>query len=104
MFNPAFFSPAALSAYLGYITGKPGRHPRNRFKPHSLQIGGHTFYTVHGMNPDLRDYLARRAISRCSLRYYRASPAANLYALRSFYKSVPVPSPAPPPVPTLTAQ
>ena len=96
VFNPTFFSPSALSSYLGHIAGKPGRRPQNKFKPHSLRIGGHTFYTVHGMSPDLRDYLARRAISRCSLRYYRASPAANLYALRTFYKSVPALSPRPP--------
>ena len=93
VFNPIFFSPPTLSSYLGHIAGKPGRHPQNPFKPHSLRIGGHTFYTVHGMNPDLRDYLARRAIPRCSLRYYRASPAANLYALRTFYKSVSLTSP-----------
>ena len=104
VFNPIFFSPSTLSAYLGHIAGKPGTPPQNPFKPHSLRIGGHTFYTVHGMNPDLRDYLARRALSRCSLRYYRASPAANLYALRTFYKSVsltssdpPPPNPPPPP-------
>ena len=95
VFNPRFFSPPALSTYLGHIAGKRSRNPQNPFKPHSLRIGGHTFYTVHGMNPDLRDYLARRAISRCSLRYYRASPAANLYALRSFYRSVSIPSLAP---------
>ena len=89
IFLPSIFSPRALSAYLGHLAGKAGHHPNNPFKPHSLRIGSHTFYTVHGMNPDLRDYLARRAISRCSLRYYRASPAANLYALCSFYKSVP---------------
>ena len=100
-----FFSPQALSTYLGHIAGKRGRHPRNPFKPHSLRIGGHTFYTVHGMNPDLRDYLARRAIARCSLRYYRASPAPTLYALPSLYKSVFIPSltpsrPVPSPLPS----
>ena len=103
VFNPIFFSPPTLTAYLGYIAGKPGPHPQNPFKSHSLRIGGHTFYTVHGMNPDLRDYLARRAIPRCSLRYYRASPAANLYALRSFYKSI-SPSTLIPPSPNPPAQ
>ena len=106
VFNPVFFSPPALSSYLGHVAGKPGNHPKNPFKPHSLRIGGHTFYTVHGMNPDLRDYLARRSVPRCSLRYYRASPAANLYALRSFYKSLSSSSFTLPAVPTasLTAQ
>ena len=85
-FDPLVFTPAALTSYLGHVAGKPGRPPSNPFKPHSLRIGGHTYYTIHNMNPDLRDYLARRAITRCSLRYFRASPAENLRALRSFYK------------------
>ena len=85
-FDPLVFTPAALASYLGHIAGKPGRPPLNPFKPHSLRIGGHTYYTIHNMNPDLRDYLARRAITRTSLRYFRASPASNLHALRTFYR------------------
>ena len=92
IFDPAIFSPSALSAYLGHLAGKPGVPPHNPFKPHSLRIGWHTYYTVHGMNPDLRDHLARRAITRCSLRYFRASPASNLRAVRAFYKRSAVPA------------
>ena len=90
LFHPSIFSPSALAAYLGHLAGKPGLPPDNPFKPHSLRIGGHTYYTVHGMNPDLRDHLARRAITRCSLRYYRASPPNNLHAIRAFYKRIAV--------------
>ena len=89
LFDPLIFSPGALTSYLGHLAGKPGIPPNNPYKPHSLRIGGHTFYTVHGMDPDLRDHLARRAITRCSLRYFRASPPSNLHALRAFYKRVP---------------
>ena len=77
LFHPSIFTPSALAAYLGHLAGKPGLPPDNPFKPHSLRIGGHTYYTVHGMNPDLRDHLARRAVTRSSLRYYRASPTNN---------------------------
>ena len=96
LLDPKLFSPSALTAYLGHLAGKPGIPPNNPYKPHSLRIGGHTWYTIHGMNPDLRDYLARRAVNRCSLRYFRAAPASNLHALRNFYRRVPisvVPSP-----------
>ena len=88
LLDPTIFSPSALASYLGHLAGKPGPPHDNPFKPHSLRIGGHTWYTVHGMNPDLRDYLARRAVNRCSLRYFRASPVSNLNALRNFYKRV----------------
>ena len=98
LFPPPIFSPHALSAYLGHLAGKVGLPPDNPFKPHSLRIGGHTYYTVHGMDPDLRDHLARRAITRSSLRYYRASPHSNLHAIRAFYKrTVAKAKPAPPP-------
>ena len=33
-------------------------------KPHSLRIGGHTFYTVYGLDADFRDYLARRKVHK----------------------------------------
>ena len=89
LFDPLIFTPAALTSYLGHLAGKTDGHPGNPFRSHSLRIGGHTFYTIHNMNLDLRDYLARRAVTRSSLRYFRASPAANLLALRAFYKSLP---------------
>ena len=89
LFDPLIFTPAALTSYLGHLAGKTAGQPPNPFRSHSLRIGGHTFYTIHNMNLDLRDYLARRAVTRSSLRYFRASPAANLLAVRSFYKSLP---------------
>ena len=90
LFHPSIFSLSALAAYLEHLAGKPRLPPDNPFKPHSFRIGGHKYYTVHGMNPDLRDHLARRAITRCSLRYYRASPPNNLHAIRAFYKRIAV--------------
>ena len=48
------------------------------------------------MNPDLRDYLARRAIPRCSLRYYRTSLAPNFKAstFRTIHSRPPRPRPS----------
>lgn len=88
VFNPNFFTPSALTSYLQLFPGRLRGQSRNDFKPHSLRIGGHTFYTMHGMSADLRDFLARRVINRCSLRYYRASPIGNIRALRDFYASI----------------
>ena len=89
VFNPNFFSPAALASYLRLFSNRLVENNPNHFKPHSLRIGGHTFYTMKGMSADLRDILARRVINRCSLRYFRASPIGNLQALRAFYASLP---------------
>ena len=57
-------------------------------KPHSLRIGGHTFYTVYGLDPDFRDYLARRKIDKCTQTYYRASPYLTIYKLRRFFYTI----------------
>ena len=88
IFDPKILTPTALSSYLALIAGRSRVKSSDVFKPHSLRIGGHTFYTMHGMSADLRDYLARRVISRCSMRYYRASPVCNLQALRDFYAAL----------------
>ena len=88
VFDPHFFSPSALTSYLQLFSGRRPGQSHDEFKPHSLRIGGHTFYTMHGMSADLRDFLARRVINRCSLRYYRASPIGNIRALRDFYASI----------------
>ena len=100
VFDPNIFSPSALTSYLQLFSSRLRGQSHDEFRPHSLRIGGHTFYTMHGMSPDLRDFLARRVVSRCSLRYYRASPIGNLRALRAFYASLRQPPPSSPrPVP-----
>ena len=97
VFDPSFFTPPALSSLLGHVAAKGGAERRNPFKPHSLRIGGHTFYTIHGMDPDLRDHLAGRAVSRCTLRYYRAALSSNFRAVRAFYRKLTPPEDAPRP-------
>ena len=88
VFDPNLFSPAALTSYLHLLSNRHLNDSPYHFKPHSLRIGGHTFYTMKGMSADLRDFLARRVINRCSLRYFRASPVGILQALRAFYASL----------------
>ena len=55
-------------------------------KPHSLRIGGHTYYTVYGLDSDFRDYLARRKVKNSTMTYYRASPHLTIYKLRQFFE------------------
>ena len=62
-------------------------------KTHSLRIGGHTYFTAMGMNPDLTNYLGRRKVKKSSLRYFRASARLTLSAYRNFFNSVPPPAP-----------
>ena len=57
-------------------------------KPHSLRIGGHTYYTVYGLNSDFRDYLARRKVNKSTMTYYRASPYLTIYKLRQFFERI----------------
>ena len=54
-------------------------------KPHSLRIGGHTYYTVDGLDSDFRDYLTRRKVNKSTMTYYRASPYLTIYKLRQFF-------------------
>ena len=55
-------------------------------KPHSLRIGGHTYYTVYGLDTDFRDYLARRRVKLSTQTYYRASPRMTIYKMRRFFE------------------
>ena len=35
---------------------------KKNLEPHSLRIGGHTYFTVFGLDTGFRDYLARRKV------------------------------------------
>ena len=87
-FEPKILTSTALSSYVALIAAGSRAKSSNVFKPHSQRIGEHTFYTMHCMSADLRDYLARWVINRCTLRYFRASPVCNLQALRDFYATL----------------
>ena len=88
VFDPNFFFPGAFKSYLQLFYTPHLNDSPDHFKPHSLCIGGQTFYTIKGISANLQDFLTRRVINRCSLRYFRASPVGILQALRAFYASL----------------
>ena len=55
------------------------------FTPHSLRIGGHTFFAVHNMHEDFIQFLGRRTITRASQLYYRARAIDNIIRLQIFF-------------------
>ena len=61
---------------------------RLRFTPHSLRIGGHTFYSIQNMHGDFVQFLGRRSINRASQLYYRACAADNISRLRLFFSDI----------------
>ena len=71
----------ALTIYLKSLTNIQGR-----FTPHSLRIGGHTFYSVRNMPGEFVSFLGRRRVSKASELYYRAQPRDNILRLRNFFK------------------
>ena len=87
---PSGFNPDTLCPYLMFLAGEGRLSVDIRLlKTHSLRIGGHTYFTAMGMVRDLTDYLGRRKVARCSLRYYRSSPRLTISAIRRFFRSVP---------------
>ena len=72
-----------LTAYM-HAFCRNGPH----FSPHSLRIGGHTFYTLQNMHGDFVQFLGRRTIRRASELYYRANPVDNIKRLRKFFSDV----------------
>ena len=100
------FSPRRPSApTLSTPLANPGLAPRIHLNRILCASAATPATPGHGMNPQLRDYLARRAIPRCSLRYYRTSPAPNDTHYEPFKKSVPsAPSIPAPPHPRSSAQ
>ena len=65
--DPIYFNPSALASFLQVFSCRLCGQSHDEFKPHSLRICGHTFYTMHGVFADLRDFLTWRVINRCSL-------------------------------------
>ena len=81
LFPRAKLSSKALGAYMTFLA--QSNHP---FTPHSLRIGGHTFFSVQNMHEDFVQFLGRRCLNKTSQRYYRARPADNVLRLSMFFK------------------
>ena len=87
---PSGLSPDTLCPYLMSLAGEGRLSVDIRLlKTHSLRIGGHTYLTAMGMIRDLTDYLGRRKVARCSLRYYRTCPHLTISAIQHFVRSAP---------------
>ena len=92
------FPPRRLSApTLATSLADPGLTPRTHSNRIPYASAASLATPAHAMNPDLRDYLARRAIPRCSLRYYRTSPAPNDTHYEPFKSQYLLHHPSPPP-------
>ena len=80
IFPRNLLSAHALGLYMRYVSNSSAS-----FSPHSLRIGGHTFYSVQNMHEDFVHFLGRRKISRASQLYYRARATDNIYRLSRFF-------------------
>ena len=62
--NSIFFQKSEITSWVLTKTMETMARVKKNFKPHSLRIGGHTYYTVYGLNTEFRDYLARRKVKK----------------------------------------
>ena len=56
-----------------------------KFSPHTLRIGGRTWYISQGMDRQFVDYLGTWVSPEASARYYRENPVAVIRKVREFY-------------------
>ena len=88
LFPKAALSNATLSDYMHFVAPIRGLVAGAKFTPHSLRIGGHTFFSIKNMNDDFLHFLGRRAISRVCQLYYRANAYDNIVRLNMFFESI----------------
>ena len=80
IFPKKIISVTAIALYLDRLTLSNAH-----YTPHSLRIGGHTFYSPNDMPEDFVSFLGRRSISRASQLYYRAHAKDNILRLKKFF-------------------
>ena len=85
LFPKKLLTSKTLGAYMQYVAKSS-----TPFTPHSLRIGGHTFYSIQNMHGDFVQFLGRRSINRASQLYYRASAADNISRLQLFFTNISV--------------
>ena len=88
IFPEKIVATSTLGDYLQYVSRKQGGLGGCKFTPHSLRIGGHTFYSIKNMDNDFVHFLGRRAISRVCQLYYRARAYDNIKRLNMFFRSI----------------
>ena len=75
-----------LGNYMRFVGGVRRLGAAHQFTPHSLRIGGHTFFAVKNMNPNFLHFLGRRAIACVCQLYYRANAYDNIVRLKMFFE------------------
>ena len=65
--NDIFFPPSEVTRAILTKNMQKLACIRRNVKPHSLRIGGHTFYTVYSLDTDFQDYLARRKVNKATV-------------------------------------
>ena len=83
IFARSVITTRKLGAYMRSLSNS-----NTNYTPHSLRIGGHTFYSIQNMHEDFVQFLGRRAIARASQLYYRANAADNVSRLRLFFEGI----------------
>ena len=88
IFPKSTVTSPGLRDYLSFMSHKRPALDGSKFSPHSLRIGGHTFYSIKNMASDFVHFLGRRAISKACQLYYRAGAYDNIVRLRRFFWSI----------------
>ena len=88
-----FFPPRVITArnlrdFMRFVGGMRRLGAAYQFTPHSLRIGGHTFFAIKNMDPDFLHFLGRRAVSRVCQLYYRANAYDNVVRLNMFFEKL----------------
>ena len=86
IFPPKIVTTKNLGNYMRFVGRARRLGSAHQFTPHSLRIGGHTFFAVKDMDPDFLHFLGRRAISRVCQLYYRANARDNITRLKLFFE------------------
>ena len=80
LFPRTKLSSKSLGSYMTFLA-----RSKHLFTPHSLRIGGHTFFSIQNMHEDFVQFLGRRSINKSSQLYYRARAADNVLRLSMFF-------------------
>ena len=88
IFPKARIRTEVLSNYMRFLTNNSQCLGGRKFTPHSLRIGGHTFFSMKNLDEDFVHFLGRRAISKACQRYYRANSYDNIKRLELFFESI----------------
>ena len=80
LFTREKLTSKALGSYMDFVA-----RSHVPFTPHSLRIGGHTFFSAQNMHEDFVQFLGRRTINKSSQLYYRARAGDNILRLTMFF-------------------